>query len=381
MHPPDLMSVAPMDQLCIDPIPEQSSTDLEQFCQIPIQHLLRHLPITHLWLSYWDAERSQQQFLTHHSDTPSTLFPMAGIDVGAMQYLRSQTWFNGALPLLKIQKLVLPSYPNLSIWVCGLGTYEEHSDYLLFWSDQPFSHHDQHQILEQARLLNQHLKLHRELLRQKTETQLLEQILRRAEHQLRSPLALIRLYAENLCLGGASEAVPEQAGLIRDTVEELSTHLNRLIRCARQANLQLCVHDLRSIVSACVKQMTPWLAEKQLKLRIPPTSVILTLDRWQIQQAFHNILDNAIHFSPLSGQITVDWQVYQQEVHLTIADQGPGLSTDDLSQVFVPFYSRRNGGTGLGLAIAKKIILDHHGSIWADNLPEGGAQFSIVLPR
>jgi signal transduction histidine kinase len=57
------------------------------------------------------------------------------------------------------------------------------------------------------------------------------------------------------------------------------------------------------------------------------------------------------------------------------------MSQQDLENLFTPFYSKRPGGTGLGLAIAKKIILDHQGSLWAQNLPVGGAQFSMSLPR
>lgn len=52
-----------------------------------------------------------------------------------------------------------------------------------------------------------------------------------------------------------------------------------------------------------------------------------------------------------------------------------------MQKIFNPFYSRRDGGTGLGLTIAKKIVLDHSGNLWAENAPQGGAVFSIILPR
>ena len=73
--------------------------------------------------------------------------------------------------------------------------------------------------------------------------------------------------------------------------------------------------------------------------------------------------------------------VFRDEVLVKVSDQGPGLSEEDLKQAFTPFYTRRPGGTGLGLAIAKKIILDHKGSLWVQNLSSGGAQFSFSLPR
>ncbi|MEJ1935351.1 ATP-binding protein, partial [Nostoc sp. NIES-2111] len=93
------------------------------------------------------------------------------------------------------------------------------------------------------------------------------------------------------------------------------------------------------------------------------------------------ILSNAVYFSPESGTITCSWQIFQTEVLIKISDQGQGLSPEDMQKIFTPFYTRRPGGTGLGLTIAKKIILDHHGNLWAQSVAEGGAQFCIILPR
>ena len=108
---------------------------------------------------------------------------------------------------------------------------------------------------------------------------------------------------------------------------------------------------------------------------------MLLLDKLQIQQVFDNLISNAIHFSPNFGKITIERQTFQEEVLIKISDQGPGIPFEDIQKVFNPFYSHRVGGTGLGLTIAKKIILDHRGNICAQNLPDGGAAFSIILPR
>jgi signal transduction histidine kinase len=100
-----------------------------------------------------------------------------------------------------------------------------------------------------------------------------------------------------------------------------------------------------------------------------------------MKQVFENLLSNAIDFSPVGGIVTCDWRGFRNEVLVEIGDQGAGLSQEDLKEAFTPFYSRRPGGTGIGLTIAKKIILDHQGSIWVQNLTRGGAQFSFTLPR
>jgi signal transduction histidine kinase len=127
--------------------------------------------------------------------------------------------------------------------------------------------------------------------------------------------------------------------------------------------------------------MQTWLAQKQLKVIYDSQPLWLRGHIWKIKQVWQNLLSNAIAYSPFNGQITLTWQVFQTEVLIKISDNGPGLSPEDLRSIGTPFYSRRPGGTGLGLAIAKQFILEHQGSLWADNLPEGGAQFCITLPR
>jgi signal transduction histidine kinase len=127
--------------------------------------------------------------------------------------------------------------------------------------------------------------------------------------------------------------------------------------------------------------MQPWLKEKHIQLIYDHQPLKLHINGWKIKQALQNLLSNAIAFSPPERQITCEWQVFQTEVLIKIRDEGPGLSAEDLRSWGTPFYSRRPGGTGLGLAIAKEIIAEHKGSLWAENLPQCGAQFCIVLPR
>lgn len=101
----------------------------------------------------------------------------------------------------------------------------------------------------------------------------------------------------------------------------------------------------------------------------------------QIKQVFDNLLSNAVHFSPNSGTVYCNWQVFKEEVFIQVSDEGKGISPEDLLNIFNPFCSHRPGGTGLGLTIAKKIVLDHQGSLWAKNLLGSGAQFCIILPK
>ena len=198
---------------------------------------------------------------------------------------------------------------------------------------------------------------------------------------MRNPLALIGLYAENLCLGLPDGLWQEQATIIRETIQDLDTNLTELIYCGQGTKLKVTLQDLRTVVVESIQGLQPWINQKDIQICYPETSTTLAIDRLQMKQVFDNLLSNAIHFSPHSGTITCSWQIYQNEVLICISDQGPGLSPEDLKQIFTAFYSRRPGGTGLGLTIAKKIVLDHQGSLWAQSSVKGGATFSLTLPR
>lgn len=255
------------------------------------------------------------------------------------------------------------------------------NEYLLLWAYEELSAMDREGIGQQVELLADYLALASESARQREEIRLLEQVVRKGEHQLRHSLGLIALYAETLYRQLPGEKLQAQANVIRETVGELSDRLRDMINCGQQVKLQVAVDDLCQIVNETLQVLTPQLNRKNLRIQYPNRSVNLAIDRWQIKQVFENLLGNAIEFSPPGETIDCNWRVFHNEVLVEIRDRGPGLSPEDLKGAFAPFYSRRSGGTGLGLTIAKKIILDHRGSIWVQNLPEGGAQFSFTLPH
>lgn len=340
--------------------------------QQQVEQFALTLPITRAWIVYHEPNSGKRESVVHSTSKPSCSYP-------DLSNLESELWLLESLPILTLKEVV--TVGSFKAFVCVLDLYHSQPDYLLLWTDASLSAQQQQWAAQQAQLLTNYLVLCRESARQQAEIQLLEQVVRRAEHQLRNPLALIGLYAEMLCLGSPTGKLKEQAVQIRETVNELSGNLTDLLSCGQQAKLKTAPHDLRSILMESTKGLQPWIEEKQLQIHCCTTPVTLEVDRYQLKQVFDNLLSNAVHFSPVAGTITCNWHVFRDEVLVEISDCGPGLSEEDLKKAFTPFYTRRPGGTGLGLAIAKKIILDHQGSLWVQNLSGGGAQFSITLPR
>ena len=262
---------------------------------------------------------------------------------------------------------------------CSMSSYRPFC--LLLWSRHVLSASQKYCAEQQVRLMQAVYQLHQERLRSTQRISILEQAVHQIEHQLRTPLSLMEMYTDMLAYQSSSEAVKKPVQEIRKVLAEVGVSLKRLAACGLMTKRQPVACDLRLVMKESIAMLSPRIEQKQLFVLCDRQPLPLVVDRWQMQQVFHNLLNNAIAHSPQGGTIDCRWQVFQQEVLIEIRDQGPGLSSQDLKSIFKPFYSRREGGTGLGLSIARKVILDHQGTLWADNLPEGGAQFSIALPR
>ncbi len=349
-----------------------ATADLRQLCQAHIDRLSEKLSALDVWLIYWDQLENKRDMLTYRRNT--------SINEQLAFYIESERWISQNLPFLEPTPLSIDSNESWA-YVCGLRRTETQCDYLLLWTKEHISHMQKDVIAEYAQLLQQYLTLYQENLRQQAKIQLLEETLQQADHQFRNPLAMIRLYAETITLGAENETQKQQADCIRRTAETMLKNLGDLFNCGKQACLKKEEHNLLTLLQNVIAVLKPQLDKKQLRVLQPAQPIHLVVDGWQFEQVLQNLLDNAIHFSPVGGTITIGWQISQQSVLITVSDQGPGLEGVEQTDIFTPFYSKRTGGTGLGLAIAKKIILDHQGSISAKTLPQGGAQFSIFLPR
>lgn len=224
------------------------------------------------------------------------------------------------------------------------------------------------------------LRLDREHQRQRQQVNHYQHILRRLEHQLRHPLALVHLHAANLQNSLTQDGDRQQAQTIREAVGHLSDQLTDLIAGCQRSQVQAEMCSVPDLWSEAWRGLRLLAQATGVSLVLGDRPLALIGDRAQLIQVFTNLLHNALCFSPPQGQIFAQWQAFQREAVITLTDQGPGLSPTDLQQMFRPYYSNRPQGSGLGLTIARQMVQQHGGRLWAENLPQGGAQFSLVLP-
>ena len=214
-------------------------------------------------------------------------------------------------------------------------------------------------------------------------------------HELRTPLTAIKGYAETLCHEGVADAPKAEsfAQIILKHANRLSVLVQDLLSLTRLESQSTPILkdeiDLRKVVDSAVLVVKPSAETKNLKIQTEsvPEKTMVWADGNQIGQAFVNLLDNAVKYTPERGTVTVSVMDAGNEVHITVADTGIGIPREHLNRIFERFYrvdknrSRELGGTGLGLSIVKHIIQSHGGRLWVHSELEGGSAFSFSLPK
>lgn len=215
-------------------------------------------------------------------------------------------------------------------------------------------------------------------------------------HELRTPLTSVKSYLEALDEGALSE--PVAPDFIKVSLDETNRmmrmvtdllHLSRIDNATSHLDVELI--NFTAFITFILNRFDKIRAQdEEKKYEIvrdyPINSVWVEIDTDKMTQVIDNILNNAIKYSPDGGKITVSMKTTDDQMILSISDQGLGIPKEDLPKIFDRFYrvdkarSRAQGGTGLGLAIAKEIVKQHNGFIWAKSEYGKGSTFTIVLP-
>ena len=137
-----------------------------------------------------------------------------------------------------------------------------------------------------------------------------------------------------------------------------------------------------NIVHDILESLAPQLAAQRINAEVDVSPrVFVWADGDMLRRAVLNLVLNALDVMSDGGDLTITCVETARGVELEIADSGPGLTDDVRGQIFEPFFTTKSGGTGLGLAIVQRIVEAHGGSVAACNCPQGGAAFTIAIPR
>jgi two-component system, OmpR family, sensor histidine kinase KdpD len=176
--------------------------------------------------------------------------------------------------------------------------------------------------------------------------------------------------------------VEEETGRLSEMIDEI-TDMARIE--PGKLRIRLRESRIQDLVRSSVDRMRITLTHRPLKVEIPEDIPSVHADTEMAGLALRQLLGNAVKFSPPESTIAIDARQDQGIVTVTVRDQGPGIPRDEMESIFERYYRGKRtretvAGTGMGLSIAREIIHAHHGKLWAENVPAGGAQFSFTLP-
>lgn len=208
-------------------------------------------------------------------------------------------------------------------------------------------------------------------------------------HEIKNPLAgiagVIQVLKKDQAVGDQKRVVLDE---VLSQVERMDKAVRNLLSFARPPEPKMTLVDINELINKLLDFLSPQFARNSISAerRLSPGLPWLTLDPDLMQQALINIALNAIQSMPDGGKFTVETKALKPEgenpgsVSIVFVDTGKGISSENLSRIFSPFFTTRQQGTGLGLSITQRIIEQHGGEIGVMSSFGKGASFTIIFP-
>jgi two-component system nitrogen regulation sensor histidine kinase NtrY len=215
------------------------------------------------------------------------------------------------------------------------------------------------------------------------------EVAQRIAHEIKNPLTPIQLSAQRLRRRLSTDRSPEEKRLLEEAtativqeVEGLKQLVDEFSRFARMPALQPRATDIGRLIEGVVvlyRESHPGLA---IKASFSPDMPPIEVDPDQIKRGVLNLVDNAVEAVGGTGAVTVEtiWLPESRRARIVVADDGPGIPSEDKERLFLPYFSTKAGGTGLGLPIVHQIVTDHGGTIWVEDAVPQGTRFVVELP-
>lgn len=206
-------------------------------------------------------------------------------------------------------------------------------------------------------------------------------------HEIKNAFVAVRTFMD-LLLEKNPDA--ELGDVVRRELHRIDTIVGQMLRFRTPARPNFAVVHIHDVLDHSLR-----LLQHQLDLKLITVNRTFTArhdavkgDDYQLEQAFVNLLFNALEAMGPSGTLAVTTETINgdgqhpavSQVRVTIADDGIGISPENMSRLFEPFFTTKQNGTGLGMAITRRIIREHHGDITAQSEPNRGTTFQVLLP-
>ncbi len=293
---------------------------------------------------------------------------VCGVSISVLAYLVQR-------PMVELQeKMAIISSGNLDVAVSFSQSNDEIGDL-----GRKFNHMVQQ--LRESRLEIE--TMHRTQMSRAEHLATLGELATGLAHEIRNPLAgiagVIEIIGRDL---PASSPAREMVKDVRLEINQINRILTDLLETARPHPPQMMKSNLNTTVEHAVMLARQQVISKPIRIEFHqnPDLPEVEHDSDQIHQVVLNLLLNAVQAIDKSGSVTVTIGAQDDCALVTVADTGRGMTEQQLSQIFRPFYTTRNNGTGLGLSLVRRIVEEHHGRIDVNSQPGEGSTFEVLIP-
>jgi two-component system sensor histidine kinase HydH len=217
---------------------------------------------------------------------------------------------------------------------------------------------------------------------------LLERLLARLAHEIRNPLSSLDIHVQ-LLEEDLRTLAPELRAQLNSRLEIIHGEVHRLesivehfVRLAGPSTLDLESVDLSRIINHVCELLRPEAAARQIEIVAQVGNGLpdLRADPVRLTQALVNLVINAVQAVERNGLVEVSTAHVGDAISVAIRDNGPGIPPEKVASIFEPYFTTKPEGSGLGLWIAQQIVTAHGGTLRAENRPERGAVFTVLLP-
>ena len=208
-------------------------------------------------------------------------------------------------------------------------------------------------------------------------------------HEIGNPLNSLHIHLQLMErkaqeLNGNEKAELQQSiDVARSEVRRLDSIVTQFLRAIRPSQPRLNPENVNTIVEEAVRFFTPeiqdrdMVVEQELRADLP----LLELDREQVKQAFYNVIKNSLEAMRRHGTLRIRTDLDDKDVMVSFTDTGAGMSAENLSRVFEPYFTTKASGTGLGLLIVRRIVREHGGELSIESSHGKGLTLTIRLPH
>ncbi|MEY2601009.1 MAG: hypothetical protein QOJ36_328 [Verrucomicrobiota bacterium] len=208
-------------------------------------------------------------------------------------------------------------------------------------------------------------------------------------HEIGNPLNSLNIHLQLIerearKLNGAKGVeLQESVEVARAEINRLDSIISQFLRAIRPTRPQLRPENINSIVEETVRFLTPEIkdrdivVEQELRSDLP----LLEIDRDQMKQAFYNVIKNSFEAMKSRGILRIRTDMDESHVIVRFTDTGGGISAENLSRVFEPYFTTKTSGTGLGLLIVRRIVREHGGELSVESSEGKGLTLTIRLPH